>query len=122
MKLSDHTTDSAADVLITITPLVENIAKDQTLIDMIGRAIDKEGMTQAGVFLAGLERLTALVPLLLKDHRADLFGIVGAVNSKSAKEIGAQKLSDTMAQIREVSEDGELLDFLRSFLPRGKTA
>ena len=121
MRLSDHSTDSAADVLVQITPFVANIAKDQKVIDRLRTPVDKNGKTVAGVMIEGIERLSDIVPMLLKDHREDLFGIIGAVNKKSASEIGAQKLAETLAQIREVTGDEELLDFFASFSSRGKT-
>lgn len=115
MKLSELTTDETLDVLCEITPCVERIVKDDGIINTIGKAIDTKGMTQAGVMMAGLEKISAMVPALLKDHRSDLYHILGAVNRIDPAQIAAQKLTVTLTQIDEAIHDEELLAFFRSF-------
>lgn len=120
MKLSDLTTDETLDVLCEITPCVERIVKDEGIINTIGKAIDTKGMTQTGVMMAGLEKISAIVPALLKDHRSDLYHILGAVNRIDPAQIAAQKLTVTLTQIDEMLHDEELLTFFRSFGRRAK--
>lgn len=115
MKLSDLTTDETLDVLCEITPCVERIVKDEGIINTIGKATDTKGMTQTGVMMAGLEKISAMVPALLKDHRADLYHILGAVNRIDPAQIAAQKLTVTLTQIDEAIHDEELLAFFKSF-------
>lgn len=115
MKLSDLTTDETLDVLCEITPCVERIVKDEGIINTIGKAIDTKGMTQTGVMMAGLEKISAMVPALLKDHRSDIYHILGAVNRIDPAQIAAQKLTVTLTQIDEAIHDEELLAFFRSF-------
>lgn len=122
MKLSDLTTDETFDVLCEITPCVERIAKDEGIINTIGTAVDTKGMTKAGVLMAGLDRIGALVPALLKGHRTDLYHILGAVNRIDPAQIAAQKLTETLTQIDEVLHDEELLTFFRSFGRREQKA
>lgn len=115
MKLSDLTTDETLDVLCEITPCVEHIVKDEGIINTIGTAVDTKGMTKTGILMAGLDRIGALVPAILKNHRADIYHILGAVNQVDPAEIAAQKLTVTLTQIDEVLHDEELLTFFRSF-------
>lgn len=115
MKLSELTTDETLDVLCEITPCVERIIKDESIIAAIGMAADTEGMTKAGVLMAGIERIGSLIPALLKDHRPDVYHILGAVNRVDPAEIAAQKLVVTLAQIDEAIHDEELLVFFKSF-------
>lgn len=122
MRLSDLTTDETLDVLCEITPCVERIVKDEGIINTIGKAIDTKGMTQTGVMMAGLEKISAIVPALLKDHRSDLYHILGAVNRIDPAQIAAQKLTVTLTQIDEAIHDEELLAFFRSFGWRGQKA
>lgn len=122
MRLSELTTDETLDVLCEITPCVERIAKDDGIIGSIGKAVDTKGMTQTGVLLAGLEKIAALVPILLKDHRADLYHILGAVNRVDPAEIAAQKLTVTLTQLDDVLHDEELLAFFKSFGRQGRKA
>lgn len=115
MKLSDLTTDETLDVLCEITPCVEHIIKDEGIINTIGTAVDTKGMTKTGVLMAGLDKISAVIPALLKDHRADLYHILGAVNRIDPAEIAAQKLTVTLTQIDEAIHDEELLSFFKSF-------
>lgn len=115
MKLSELTTDETLDVLCEITPCVERIVKDEKIINIAGKAIDTKGMTQTGVLMSALDRIGALVPAMLKDHRSDIYCILGAVNRIDPAQIAAQKLTETLAQIDDVFHDEELLSFFRSF-------
>ena len=114
MKFSQLTTDKALDVLCEITPYIANIATDDELMAVIGKAVKREGMTRAGVLLLGAEKLTKMVPVLLKTHRDDVYGVVAAVNGKTVDEIREQNVIKTAAQIVEVIKDKELLDFFKS--------
>ena len=114
MKFSQLTTDKALDVLCEITPYIANIATDDELMAVIGKAVKREGMTRAGVLLLGAEKLTKMVPVLLKTHRHDVYGVVAAVNGKTVDEIREQNFIKTTAQIVEVIKDKELLDFFKS--------
>lgn len=120
MKLSELSTDETLDVLCEITPCVERIVKDEGIINTIGTAVDTKEMTRAGVLMAGLDRIGALIPSLLKDHRADIYHILGAVNRVDPAEIAAQKLTVTLTQIDEVMHDEELLTFFSSFGRQGE--
>lgn len=115
MKLSELTTDETLDVLCEITPCVERIVKDEKIISIAGKAIDTKGMTQTGVFMEALDRIGALVPAMLKDHRSDIYCILGAVNRVDPAEIAAQKLTVTLMQIDEILHDEDLLFFFKSF-------
>ena len=53
--------------------------------------------------------------LLLKDHRADVFGILAILNGTTAESVAKQNILTTILQIRTVFKDKELLDFFRSF-------
>ena len=112
MKLSQISTEKAADILCEITPYVANIATNEDLLAELRNAIDKEkASTRAELLLAGAEKL---IPILLRNCRDDIFGILGALNGKTAEEIGAQSFPATMNQVREIIQDKELLDFFRS--------
>lgn len=114
MKLSQLSTDRALDVLCEITPYISNIAADQNLMETIGKSIKGEGLTTAGVMLLGAEKVTKLVPILLKSHRDDVYGVLAAINGVSLEEIAKQNIIATSRQIVEVVRDRELLDFFRS--------
>lgn len=115
MKLSELSTDAAMDVLCEITPYVSNIATDDALMEELKRAVDlPQGSTPAAMLAAGADKLTKLVPILLKKRRADMIGILAAINGKTPGEIGKQNVLTTIGQVWELCRDRELIDFFKS--------
>ena len=115
MRLSEFSTEQAMDVLCEITPRVEAILADEELTAEITALIKpEEGMTWAQVALNFMQKLSRIVPILLRKRREDVYGILSAVNDKSAEEIAQQNVLVTMCQIREIIRDRELLDFFKS--------
>ena len=99
MKLSELSTEKATDVLCEIAPYAMNIMTDEELVDELKAAVGK---------------ISKILPILLKKRKADLFGILGALNEKSVEEIAKQNIIKTMSQIKDISKDKELLDFFKS--------
>lgn len=118
MRLSELSTDKCMDVLCEITPYVANIATDKEISETISKAVDTKGMTKVGLFIAGTERITMLIPALLKNHRNDVYSILSVINETSVEDIGRQNIMKTMLQIREVCKDKELAAFFRSWAQR----
>ena len=115
MKLSEMTTDRAMDVLCEITPCIANITADEELLEELRNAIDPKAVkTKAELMVKGVEKITKLVPIVLKKRKADVFGILAALNEKTVEEIGKQNIIATMAQVREVVKDKDLMDFFKS--------
>lgn len=115
MKLSQMTTDRAMDVMCEITPYIANITADEELLAELKRAVDpKEVATKAELMAKGVEKVTKLVPIVLKKRKADVFGILAALNEKTVEEIGKQNILATMAQVREIVKDKDLMDFFKS--------
>jgi hypothetical protein len=115
MKLSEMTTDRAMDVLCEITPCIANITADEELLAELRNAIDPKAVkTKAELMVKVVEKITKLAPIVLKKRKADVFGILAALNEKTAEEIGKQNIIATMAQVREVVKDKDLMDFFKS--------
>ena len=115
MKLSEMTTDRAMDVLCEITPCIANITADEELLAELRNAIDPKAVkTKAELMVKGVEKITKLVPIVLKKRKTDVFGILAALNEKTAEEIGKQNIIATMAQVREIVKDKDLMDFFKS--------
>lgn len=115
MKLSEMTTDRAMDVLCEITPCIANITADEELLAELRNAIDPKAVkTKAELMVKGVEKITKLAPIVLKKRKTDVFGILAALNEKTAEEIGKQNIIATMAQVREVVKDKDLMDFFKS--------
>lgn len=116
-KLSDLGTDECLNVLCEITPFVSNIVSDQDLMEGIGKGVDKKGMTNVGVIMLGIKRMFNAVPLLLKNHREDIYNVVSAVGGEmTTEEIAAQNIMVTLAQVRSLMRDKVLIDFFKSWV------
>lgn len=115
MKLSDLSTDRALDVLCELTPYISNIASDEAVVAAVGKIVDKDkDINLFGNALLLMERMGEIVPALLKNHRTDVYGILSVMNERPAAEIAAQKLTETVRQVRELFQDPELLSFFKS--------
>lgn len=121
MKLSQLSTDEALNVLCELTPYISNIAEDKDVMETIGKAISTDGLTQIGITIAAAERFSKVVPVLLKTHRDDVYGIVATVNGMDVEDIKKQNIIKTMGQVRDVFRDKELLDFFKSFGPQAES-
>lgn len=115
MKLSELSTKRAADVLCEVTPYIANITGDKALLDELAIKFDSKGKSVAELYTFSAHKYAQLVPILLKDHRADVFGVLAALNETTAEQIGKQKVMETIKQVGELFRDKELLDFFKSF-------
>lgn len=115
MKLSELTTEQAADVLCELTPYIANITGDKALLDELGKKFDSNGKSVAELYTYAAKKCAVLAPVLLKEHRADVFGILSILNETAAEAVAKQNILTTILQIRSVFKDKELLDFFKSF-------
>lgn len=115
MKLSELSTERAADVLCEVTPYIANITGDKALLDELAIKFDSKGKSVAELYTFSAHKYAQLVPILLKDHRADVFGILSVLNDTTAEAVAKQNVLTTILQIRSVFKDKDLLDFFRSF-------
>lgn len=122
MKLSELSTDKALDVLCELTPYISNIASDDAVVGTVGKIVDTgKDINLYGKGLMLVERMGEIVPVLLKTHRSDVYGILSVMSERPAEEIAAQPIRNTIRQVRELFQDPELLSFFRSSAQREQT-
>lgn len=121
MKISTLTTEQALDTLCVLTPYIANITGDKSLTDALSKKLGKSKMSAAEVYTYGAQKIAALVPILLKDHREDVFGILSVLNGTTPEEIAKQNVLITINQIKEAVQDKDLVDFFKSWQQEGKT-
>lgn len=141
MKLSELSTDRALDVLCELTPYASSIMEDEQILSALdgfmGKSVstklengsteeneDNDGEKSVSASAVGIRMFGGMVkniPLLLKTHRSDVYGILSVVNNRPVAEIVAQNLMDTMRQVRELFQDPELLSFFKSSAQQGQT-
>ena len=116
MKISELTTDRAADVLCEVSIYALNILSDKELLSSLRMQLEgTDGdSTKAEMIAIASEKIAELVPLLLKKHKDDVFGIVAAVNGLTLEQVRQQKIIKTMNAIKEMAQDKDLIDFFKS--------
>lgn len=116
MKISELTTERAADVLCEVSIYALNILSDKELLASLRMQLEgTDGdSTKAEMIAIASEKVAELIPLLLKKHKDDVFGIVAAVNGLTLEQVRQQKIIKTMTAIKEMAQDKDLIDFFRS--------
>ena len=99
------------DVLCTIAPSIQAIVDDKEIMTALGKAVDKKGLTTAGVLMTAASKLVGAVPILFKTHREDVYNILSTVGGITVEDVKAQNMLDTMRQMKEILQDKPLLDF-----------
>ena len=121
MKLSEFSTDKAADVLCEISVYALNIVSDEELRGSLKKLTDDAKPQTVGErYAIGVQRIGQWIPLILKKHREDAFSILAVVNSVTVDAILEQNVLVTMRQIRELAEDKDLTDFFKSCASEAK--
>ena len=114
MILSQLTTEKAVDVLCELTPFISNITADENLLNVLKKKIGKD-KTAAEIMVFGANKISELAPILLKDHKDDIFGILAILNETTKEEVANQNILETMKQIKEAAKDKDLIDFFKSW-------
>lgn len=109
MKISQMTTDQAADALIRIAEPASNIMHDKDTVEVLEKLA--RGNDNALSFIA--DNLIPVTTILLKTHRTDVYLVLSALSGKSVDEIGKQKITATIADVKDCWDD-ELADFFGS--------
>lgn len=116
MKLSELETEKAYDMLCELTPHVESIVTDNELIEELRQAVDFSGCnTVIEKYTAIVGKVRKILPVLMKKKKDNVFSIVAIINDVSVDTVKKQKILVTMAQIKEITQDKELIDFFKSF-------
>lgn len=115
MRISELSTDRATDVLCELTPYIANIVSDEELLEELKKAIDRKDIVNKAQWLAvGAEKITKILPILLKKRKYDVFGILAVINEKTVEEIAKQNILITLKQAKTAFKDKELIDFFKS--------
>ena len=118
MKLSELDTSRAADVLCEAGAYALNILTDEELATELKSKIDSSGeLSRLELYTFGVQKISALLPIILKKHRDDVFGIIAAVNGCAAKDIAHENIMVTMQQVKELASDKDMIDFFKSCAP-----
>lgn len=118
MKLSELDTSRAADVLCEAGAYALNILTDEELAAELKSKIDGSGeLSRLELYTFGMQKISTLLPIILKKHRDDVFGILAAVNGCAVKDIARQNIMTTMQMVKELVSDKDMIDFFKSCAP-----
>ena len=107
MKISEMTNDQASEAMIRIATPMANILEDENSKPLL------EEMTKLGDGSKLYSFLPKFVSFSLKDHKRDLYEIVGALTLKPASKVGNMNFLQTVKEMRE-SIDEDFIAFFRS--------
>ena len=110
MKISEMTNEQAADALIRLSVPFGNICDDEKMVEIITKYTEarKEPLIRA------IGRIVPeAVSYALKEHREDLYEIIGALTGKTVVQVSKMKLVDTV-QVFKDSYDEVLHGFFAS--------
>lgn len=122
MKLSELSTDHALDVMCELVPYIDSIVSDSEVVETIGKVVEPgTPINRYGNAVLMLGRVSECLPLLLKTHRPDVYGILSVMNERPVQEIAAQKLTETIRQVKELLQDEEFVSFFKSSVQQEQT-
>lgn len=118
MKLSELDTSRAADVLCEAGAYALNILTDEELAAELKSKIDSpDELSRLELYTFGVQKISTLLPIILKKHRDDVFGILATVNGCAADDIARQNIMVTMQMVKELASDKDMIDFFKSCAP-----
>ena len=110
MKISMMTNDQASEAMIRISAPMANILDDKNSKELIDSMADLARNSSTGAISALLPKF---VSFCLKDHKSDLYEIIGALTFKPASHVGKMNFMETIKEMRE-SIDEDFIDFFKS--------
>jgi hypothetical protein len=120
MKISEMTNDQATEAIIRIATPISNICDDEgmlEIIDSLGKMGEMNLVTAVGKILP------KIATYALKDHKNDLYEIIGALQMKPTAEIGKMNFAETVKAVRDSYDDvlaGFFTDSVRSARKNGR--
>lgn len=115
MKLSEMSSDVAADVFLRITPDIEHLIVDEGLADILKDRKPPKDKKDADKL--GKTGMLKIVSYLLKNKRENVWNIIGALNNMTPAEVGEQNIIKTTADLCNILMDK---DFLQLFIQLAK--
>lgn len=112
MKLSDIKGDRVLDVIADIIDPIANIVQDKDVAAMFKREVVPEGMDARDFFA---KRMCKGLPILLKDHKADIIAIMAAIEGVTPEQYAVSlDFPKLLTDVMELVTDDAFLDFLSS--------
>ena len=114
MKISMMTNDQAADALVKMAQPMANLMEDKETAELLETLTKTSSDGGAFAYLGTV--LPKIVSFCMKNHKDDVFAIVGALTQKPTSVVGRMNFLETVKELKE-SIDEDFLGFLRQSEP-----
>ena len=114
MKISMMTNDQAADALVKMAQPMANLMEDKDTSALL-ETLSKSNPEGGGFAYLG-SVLPKIVSFCMKNHKADVYAIVGALTQKPASEVGKMNFLETVKELKE-SIDEDFIGFFKRSEP-----
>jgi DNA polymerase III epsilon subunit-like protein len=114
MKISEITTEQLVDTLVVLVDPFTSIVTDIELVDGIKDKMGLNGTeSTAEMMVVGAQKISKIAPILLKNHKNDIYSILSAINGVSIEQVAKQSALKTIKELKELLTDKDLLSFFR---------
>lgn len=110
MKISMMTNDQAVDAMVKMAQPMANLMEDKDTARLL-ETITSSGKEEGGIAFLG-RVLPSVVSFCMKDHKEDVYAIVGALMIKPAKEVGKMNFLETIKELKD-SIDEDFIGFFK---------
>lgn len=109
MKISEMNNDQATEAIARISVPLSVLIEDKNFVALIDEIQTAEHGDPFKYVSAMIPKITSLC---LKDHKAELYEIVGALTFKPTEKVGKMNFLATVKELRE-SIDEDFIDFFK---------
>ena len=110
MKLSQMTNEQACNAMIRLADPVGRLLEDKSIIPLLKQFSEMKDVPAAEAVGAILPKA---VTFAMKDHKGDLFEIIGAMTDTSTEQVAEMNFMQTISVVREFV-DKDFIDFFKS--------
>lgn len=98
MKISEMTNDQAAEAMIRLSVPMSNICDSEEIAEMLTQL---SGMAKMPLIRTIGKMLPKFVLYGLKDHKQDVYEIIGALQMVPTEKVGKLNFKETVAMLRD---------------------
>lgn len=109
MKISHMTNDQAIDAMVRISEPIAHLLEDKSILPILNIVQHAEGKKLSETIGSLLPKAAAFA---MKDHKSDLYEIVGALAMRPTDEVGKMNFMETVGILKE-SIDEDFIAFFR---------
>ena len=110
MKISMMTNDQAVEAMVKMAQPIANLMEDEETAQLL-ESITSADKSKGGVAFVG-KILPKVVSFCMKNHKDDVFAVVGALTMKPVDSVGKMNFLETIKELRE-SIDEDFLGFFK---------